>query len=208
MPSSFRALVHKTPCVDGSLPVLASSQCFLKSPVPIPLSFKDSPILPYQVLFHMVFITLLCVVFIYIYSVCYNHLKGILICFSGTPIGSGSEKLACISAGFFLSSQPSHHAARWESKELPGSPPTPVLRVVGKLSGHSIQPVRAEEGPPQTGAEKGKASLQLQLHHCNLLSHVVNPREGKGSRRRIPKAIGRKTSSGKTVDLTPREANL
>ena len=88
--------------------------------------------------------------------------------------------------------------------------------------------MRAEEGPPQTGAEKGKASLQLQLHHCNLLSHVVNPREGKGSRRRIPKAIGRKTkdrhpgrnswcyldpelrpfSSGKTVDLTPREANL
>ena len=106
MPSSFHALVHKTPCVDGSLPVLASSQCFLKSPVPIPLSFKDSPILPYQVLFHMVFITLLCVVFIYIYSVCYNHLKGILICFSGTPIGSGSEKLACISAGFFLSSLP------------------------------------------------------------------------------------------------------
>lgn len=106
MPSSFRALVHKTPCVDGSLPVLASSQCFLKSPVPIPLSFKDSPILPYQVLFHMVFITVLCMVFIYIYPVCYNHLKGILICFSGTPIGSGSEKLACISAGFFYKACP------------------------------------------------------------------------------------------------------
>ena len=106
MPSSFCAFVHKIPCVDGSLPVLASSQFFFKALFQYHFLFKDSPILPYQVLFHMVFITLLCMVFIHIYSVCYNHLKGILICFSGPPVRSGSEKLTCISAGFFLSNLP------------------------------------------------------------------------------------------------------